>query len=351
LGRAAVVAREPARAEAVLTLAALCAPPMEEYVYGAMREAAFTPLDIVTELAWLEFRFSELDPRGEKLAAVIEQLFVGKAMAYEARDLEAIQRHHVVLGQIYAARGEWEGSGYRNATFQLSNAVRVARQREQEGGYYEPMPGIKALLGETYEKTGKASAAQDVYVNAAQAYLDSDDLERSGELLARAKSVAPIDQGSPVATKLRATEQILDTRRAVKLPPGDQSSNSTRPPTMPEASWLEGVVVVGLPADFVSRQRFKVNADLALIATNAHATQDAERYAKAALESATGVNALVGAGDVLRLERVGMLADASPTKAETKVDIIYGEPVATGEPVWRVKIPSAKEPAQVRLKE
>ncbi|MGD9535652.1 MAG: tetratricopeptide repeat protein [Alphaproteobacteria bacterium] len=340
VGQAAVVAREPARAEAILTVASLCAPPSEEYVFGAMHDAAFTPLDIVTELAWLEFRFPDLDPGGRKLAAVIEQLFVGKAMAYQANDLEAIQRHHVVLGQIYAAKGEWAGSGYRNATFQLSNAVRVAERRQQESGYYEPMPGIRALLGETYEKTDRKAEAQAAYVDAAQAYLDSDDLERTNALLTRARTVAPVSEASPVAVKLQATEQVLETRRAVE----QRGQGADR-----GASWLQQEAVPGLSADFLSRQKFKVNADLA---GQARQAGDAERYAEQALVSASAANTLVGTSDLLRLEQVGSLVKETPAKAAPKLDIIYGEPAATSdEPAWRVMLPSAKQPAQVRLKE
>jgi tetratricopeptide (TPR) repeat protein len=350
IGRAAVVAREPARAEAILTVAALCGPPLEEYVYGEMRDAAFTPLDIVTELAWLEFRFPELDPDGDKQTAVIEQLFFGKMMAYQAGDLEAIQRHHVVLGQIYAAKGVWKGSGYRNATFQLSNAVRIAEQRHQESGYYEPMPGIRALLGETYERTERKAEAQEAYLDAAQAYLDSDDLDRTSELLVRARGIAPMSEASPVAVKLRATEQILETRRSVKQRQDDKTG-AVRPSAPSDQSWLQQGAIAGLSSDFLSRQKFKVNADLAELAKDERQTAEAERYARDALASASAVSALVGTSDLLRLEEVGSLVSETPSKTAPKLDIIYGEPAATDKPAYRVTLPSAKQPANVQLKE
>ncbi len=100
LGRAAVVAQDAERAEASFVISALCGPPSEEYMFGELRDQPFVFLDTMTELAWLQFRYPARDPYRKKLDAVVQVLFKGKGAGYQANDPRAIERHHVVLGQI-----------------------------------------------------------------------------------------------------------------------------------------------------------------------------------------------------------------------------------------------------------
>ncbi len=351
LGRAAIVAKDAERAETSFILGVRCGPPSDEYMFGALREGPFVFLDIMTELAWLQARYPARDPKRKKLDAVVHALFEGKGEAYQANDLRAIERHHVVLGQIYAELGVWSGGGARNAIFQLSRAIKAAEQRAKAGDAYDPMPGLKTLLGEGYERTGDQAAAQASYVAAAQAYLDSDDIKRTTTVLARAKAVAPANDAS-AGKRLReieATEKILTTRRDVKARErqGDKPS--------PAATWLPEAKLEGVSIEFLRRQQFKVNADLAAQATRQNDQSSAARYAKAAIESAREVKTLIGVDDLRRLERAGAAAKPAADRARPRVDLSYGDeagpPDAKEAPSWKVRVPSASEPLKARLKE
>src|SRR6185295_10787206 len=99
-------------------------------------------------------REGTLDPKGQRLGSIINDMFRSKAAAYERGDLDAIQRHHTVLGMIYARRGVWTSTGRaQNAIFQLEHALSVARQREASVGP-QPLPELKSQLADGYQSVG-----------------------------------------------------------------------------------------------------------------------------------------------------------------------------------------------------
>ena len=333
-GRASVVAQQPEIAEKQFLAGLRCSPHLEEYIYGNLKGEPFVPLDLYTELAWLQFRYPTLDRDGSKLNLYIEILFEGKAEAYQARDLEAIQRHHTVLAEIFVAKGVWEGSGARNAMFQLTHAITTAETRRKEEGIYEPLARLRALLADRCATIGdekcKSAAHQTTaaaYLAAAQASLDSDELKDAGAMLERAR-------GHRADAKLReaigATEQILATRRTPQGALG---------PSVPV--WMSKPSMGGLDDEFLHRQQFKAYADLARAGEGGAAAA----MAQAAMAKARQLSALVGTADLLRVERAATLA-AGATSRRPKIEFLV--PGKSG-PAWWLALPSAEAPVRVQL--
>ena len=342
-GDAAVAGPGPKRAQRRLIIGLNLAPPMEEYVFGSLKGHPFVPLDLITELTWLQFRHPELDPGEEKFNLFIELLFRGKAEAYRSRDLAAIQRHHTVLGQIFAAKGTWRnefGPGAYNAIFQLSNAIKVAQQRQESEGILQPLPGLKALLVEGYKITGKDEEAAKTALSAAQDYLDFDRLDLATEMLARA---VPVLLGATEKIQAAAMQVIVGDRRLV-----DEGAAADL--LRPTPVWALGTGTTNLPDDFLLRQEFKYRTDLAnrLVGSNPSVVT---QNARAALAAAGQISSMVGVADAQRLERVvGLAPGPNFDITSGAIDLIEaGAGYSTPAFAWRISLPSAETPVFAQL--
>jgi outer membrane protein OmpA-like peptidoglycan-associated protein len=340
MGQASVVAQKPEQAQRQWILGLQSGPRIEEYVVGGMSEETFVPLELVTELAWLQFRYPNLDPTGTKFKLFIDLLFKGKAEAYRARDLRAIQRHHTVLGEIFAAKGIWQSDWADNAIFQLSHAIDVAERRQQDEGLYQPLPGLKARLAEGYDIVGKPDLAQITAIDAAQAYLDSDRLDKASAWLKRARpTAAPANERARIDT----LQEILVYRQAIEgaVLAADEGGETDGVLT---AERIERGIqnLPGLPADFLVRQQFKIDADLTELGLKVPGLLVPEDRADKALFWARKVPTLVGMGDVLRLERVATMAAADKGKTGQLAVQILAAPPSLSEPAdaWLLAMPS-----------
>jgi hypothetical protein len=192
LGHASILAKSPERAERQWLIGLRDGPPGEAYIFGELENQPFVRLDLLTELTWLQFRFTELDPAGGKADLFIGLLFDGKAEAYQANDLEAIQRHHTVLGELFAARGVWASESFAaNGIFQLSNAIRIAERRDAKEGTRQPLPRLKELLAMGYAETGNAERAVETAQVAAEAYAEVGDIGKAEQVEAWAQTAVP----------------------------------------------------------------------------------------------------------------------------------------------------------------
>ncbi len=313
-GRNAVVDQRRKRAERQWILGLSHGPRLEEYVYGGLKEAVFAPLELVTELTWLEFRYPELDPDERKFQLFIRLLFEGKAEAYRANDLEAIQRHHTVLGEIYAAKGRWNSDWADNAVFQLSHALDIAERRRESEGLYQPLPGLKARLVDGYEKTGRREKAAVMAIDATQAYLDTDDLNRATAMLKRVPVVP-----APEKVRAEALSKVIDLRQTIVAQQRSAQQGSTGGPDL-TTNQVEARLadLRGLPGDFVARQRFKIDADLANLGSRAGAEAVARIRADAALSQAARISQLIGTADMLRVERLTALTGTAVRRPAVK---------------------------------
>lgn len=245
-------------------------------------------LDLKRELALLFFRHRDLDPDGAHFDRLEQTLFREKGGALAARDAEAAQRYHTVLGLIYAERNVWRSSATaRNAITQLNWALETAALRDSTDGFRQPLPELRALLAAGYDSIGNTSAARAQYRAAALAFLDTDDLEGAASALPKAGT------GAAVAP-LRA---LLDHRAQLRA----AGRGSTTAATLCASGRMEQALR-GLARDdrtFVARQRFKLLVDCAEAGP---AGRRAELAAEALVLVADSGVVLVGTGDVLRLE-------------------------------------------------
>ncbi len=283
------------------------APDYDDYVSGQLRSFRVVRLDIQTALALHYFKFPSLDPGEQKFNDVIQDLFRTKAGAYAADDLPGIQRHHTILGTIFAQKKQWRPGRIDGAMFQLENALSTAANRDQRQGTEQPLPELRALFAEGLVATGDRNRARATYVDAAQAYLDTDGLRDADRMLAQARTLAQ-EGPAPEQARITELERILHTRQAItqamgpKLdPPSGEYGFKTDGPH----AWVFGQPLSSVPKEFLGRQRFKALSDLA---ERAHITGQvglSDEFARRAFKTAVeDVQHLNGATDLVRIERI-----------------------------------------------
>lgn len=330
IGRASAASDQPVKAQFQFLVGLQVAPPIEEYIYNSDPSTqSFVPLDLVTELVWLQVRYPDvLDPERTKFDAFIRLLFEGKGEAYQSGDLVAIQRHHMVLGPIFADRGQWQHGRYQydNAIFQLSQAVRMAERRERAEQFHQALPIIKAQLAEGYRAIGDAENELKARVDAVQGALDSDDLRLATEQLDALTAISPGQKPGPLGRQLR---EILASRLAAR-----DGGTAAAP------QWATADAIRGLDPAFVTRQQFKLLADLA----NAAPAADRRRALQAAWARAEQVGTLIGMEDVLRLERMATLGAGSSAERVTMKIVPGGRNAKAASGQWLLSLPSSDLP-------
>lgn len=247
----------------VLELALDVSPPFYEYTSEELRDRKEVYLDVSTELASLYHKYPDLDPDTNRFRQLESRLFGGKQAAYESNDREAILRFHTVLGLIYAEKGRWTSFGYTNAIFQLEHALQLAKSGMGES---VALPHLQRLLAEGYATVDNPQKAFNAYLEAAEGYLDVDEVDAASRMLKLGRANTLTDtlllQNN---RRLRFLESIVKVRRDVSLL-DDVSSHQKAVELLSgsEALRVESVDYRQFGSDslFVKRQRFKVYADL-----------------------------------------------------------------------------------------
>lgn len=328
---------DAAGAAARWTAGVALSPLYDEYQYRSeLKGVWMVRADLQAELASLYFKHPALDPQHREFSRLVADLFGGKAQAYGLGDREAIQRYHTVLGLLFAQRKEWKSRApYMNAVFQLSNAIKTADARAPERGP-QPLPELKALLARGYAETGRTRDARATYARAAEAYLDTDDLGRAGEMLAHGRRLpGPPAPGEP------ALGVIVTSRAAIPATPKTALAADAALKSSREHAWIFGGTLAGLGADFVARQRFKALADFSARAAEVGDGAAATRYAAAALDRGVkDVHAFVDFGDLVRLRNVRRTVTA-PLRLDAP-DKIAGK-------AWLLSVPGETAPRRVEV--
>ncbi|MGH7469517.1 MAG: hypothetical protein ACRENP_16320 [Longimicrobiales bacterium] len=280
LGQRKLQQGEPDRAEACWTAGKAILPPIFEQI-----------LNLKRELAMLWFRRPELDPGGRKFDALERELFLEKAGVLGAGDLEAGQRYHTALAIIYFEKKTWQSPrrGW-NAVDQLTWALDKARERERSEKFYQPLPELKSMLGQALEQTPERARAAAIHGEAAQAFLDADNLTAATDASARA---AGPGAGRPYAALI-----------AHRLRIDSLAENATQLERACERAAIERALTppAGLrrAATFTARQRFKMLADCSRAGPQERRLEyAADAFAMAVTDSVS----LVGIADLLRFER------------------------------------------------
>lgn len=341
LGRNRLAEGEPARAEAILQPA----PGLVPVLHPAF-------LDLQIELATLYTAYRDLDPDGAKLSRTEIDLFGGKGMAYARADQRAIQRYHTALGLLYADRGTWNpDGGARGAIFQLEHALSTADNRWFDEGFYQPLPKVRERLADGYRAVGDTRNAVLAYANAARAYLDTDDLEGARRSLEAARALNGPESELGRLSGILAVREVL----ARELGEGGMPSAELRQAAEALLAAPEGPEGSSPPRQgFDRRQRFKVLADLALFpAARGAASEDTLAKAETALEAAlSGTAGLVGAGDLLRLEKLQAQVAGSVGASVARPEVVPGGSAekAAG-PLLALSLSSESGPARLRVSE
>ena len=341
-GQAPEARSTPPRALRRLQVGMRIAPSYEDYVFRAELKNAWPGrMELARAQLSLLSREPELDPGAKLQMAIIAELFAGKTGAYRSDNLEAMQRFHVTLGRWYAERQEWAGGGSTNGRFQLEHAIETAVRRATQGEPYQPQQEEKLLLAGGYEELKDPAKARDMYLQAAEAFLDTDQLQPASEALRAAKRIAEPAPGAAGRARAELAQSVIATR-------GEAAATAQGPdPNNKEHAWLRDDAA----QPFAVRQRFKVWADLADKARAAGAEELAATYAGIAFETALRSKSMVGTADLVRLERVKSLALARADIAQRRNATLTSRAVRepAGDVLLPVYVPSDGQAIYVSL--
>lgn len=329
-GHQAIVDGDPELAEKRWIGGLHLAPPMP--LYGnELKERSPVPLDLITELLSLQYRYSDLDPSGNKFRLYVELISRSKGQAYPVNDLKAIQRHHIVLGTIFVEKGIWRGSDPANAEFQLTHAIEAAEDRERRTGFHQPLPVLKKYLAQGYKSAKEPNEAKRWYLAAAEGYLDTDQYSRAQEML---EDAGRLDLSGTSLSRHNAMKAVLTTRRRIEEAL-KKSMAEPKPVTIDltreDKSWLFEDYP-GLSDKFAARQRFKTLADLASLQQKHGSHAQAQKFADKALTVARTFSTLTGTGDLIRLEQA--LA-ANSMGLDQTVDLYYDPDLSEIQLAWK----------------
>jgi hypothetical protein len=232
------------------------------------KEQPFIRLDIMAELASLYQAYTNLDKNGDKFERIERMLFEGKNTEYRNQAINAplLEKYHTTLGLIYSERGQWEGGGARNATFQIERALEFAERNAATTGLkIKPVPRLREIYGEHLVTTHKnSSKGEQLLMDAAETYIDIQDLGRADKTLdavqksAKARK-APLPQRCVELKDVVQTWKVID-KSATGAPSADLRKVQNK-------SWLKAGAATALDPDFADRQRKLAGENLTRINT------------------------------------------------------------------------------------
>ncbi len=242
----------------------------------------------------------------DKWKRLESHIIESKGRAYETNDLVNQQKFHTILGQIYFERGEFEGGIFKNAKFQLYNAIEVSEQRaENNPQTYHPIPNLHQLLAMVYDTLKEKENAYNSYVNASLGYLESDNLRKSGEMIQAAsvrnqQKTFNESKFSAVNTIYKARVQIPQLNKANF----DETQNSDIKKDA-QYQWLSDKSIEDVIAkDVVERQRFKVLSDLSVRAAEVEATDASAKLSEEARHQSKNIDVMTSRQDEYRLKEI-----------------------------------------------
>lgn len=251
-----------------------------------------------------------------------------KGEAYRNNNLVNRQKFHTILGQVYLERGEYKGTGFRNAEFQLTNAIKVSQERAKEDATtYSPIPHLYQLEGTLYDSLYrrepsnsnrdrlKAFAAES-YANAALGYLESDNLSSTNYMIENA--INRQSANSTNSPKLLAIKTIYEARSKIPAMEISQFTNYEHSILGNQGFlWLrEPAMESVLPKDIVERQRFKVYSDLSAKAHEVRAYDASTKLATDARNKQKNVKVMTTRQDATRIRTIDEDPDKNPKAKE-----------------------------------
>lgn len=283
------------------------APSFNAYFRGPLRDSTNAQLDAATDLVTLHHEikaggnYSELSGvSAGQLEEMTNVLFDGKAGAYAAGQLEAIQRYHTVLGMVYYETGRIRSDWADNAEYQLYHALNTAdRIAAGDPGLYKPLPELERMLAEVYFKRQETKKGAKRSLRAAMGFLETDNLAAATGALKLAKdSGANRKKSLAVATILNSRELLQARGMQAAEVEGDTVILNAK------LNWLLDPNSLELDADFIARQRFKVLSDLGSELGKAGHVDLSRAVSTQALDAARGQKVLTSLQDIRRIQSI-----------------------------------------------
>lgn len=248
----------------------------EEIEHLAGRPVAW--VDARTDLAALYHRLGAADE--------LERLVEGLPTEGGGRlgsDLPSAYRFHTVLGVVLFDREHWRPRSSDGALFQFQRAIEISGElAEQPPRTVRPVPALHRYLGHARTAVGKGKDGARSFFEAAQGFLDLDDLRSTADVLGRISG-----QGFD---GLATLQSVLSLRGQADR--GEIGVERILPELARESTWLGGAEIDGLAAPFLRRQRFKIASDVLeselAAGRDLASDKDLQRLASVALEATAG---------------------------------------------------------------
>jgi len=322
------------------------APPYYAYFSGTLADTTNAQLDAATDLVTLHHEikaggnYSELSGvSAGQLEEMTNVLFDGKAGAYAAGQLEAIQRYHTVLGMVYYETGRISSDWADNAQYQLYHALKTAdRIAAREPGLYKPLPELERMLAEVYFKRQETKQGAQRSLRAAMGFLETDNLPAASDALKLAKDSGIDSKKSLALATILSSRELLQARgmQAAEVEGGTVKLNA-------ELNWLLDPNSLELDAGFIARQRFKVLSDLGSELGKAGHVDLSRAVSAQALDAARGQKVLTSLQDIRRIQSIESSLSAGSVKLSAaqrpKVTRRLGQRQPTGSAqVWALPL-------------
>lgn len=277
------------------------APEYHAYSEGELRDRPLVRLEAALDTAALFQANPGLDPDGQKFRRLEQELLDEKTMAYAESNLPVMEKYHTVLGLIYAEQGKWRPDNWRAAPYHLERAVSTAQRiAGRDRAEYQPLPHLTRLLADGWSKSDptKLDRARQLYVEAAQGYLDANDLSAADTMLKQTRELSD-RLNKPDPAGYQGLETVLDDRKRIRaLERGDFNSGASAGGDPTE--WLKATAGGDLDPAFLQRQQVRLLDELSSKAYSVGATDDAARLKNQALEQLRSVPGAT-CGDLQRM--------------------------------------------------
>ncbi len=266
-------------------------------------------MELLIQLAQL-YGDDDLEPSGENFRQLESELFQGKGDAYRSNDLESIQKFHTILAMIYVHRKKWEGGFAQNARFQLEHAISTSQTRvRRDPALYTPLPHLYRYLGVTYEALDQRDKAAEAYLNATLDYLETDNLQLSREMIAKAGENIEGSSSRVILRKRGEVQLLLNARQTIgNLNAGAFNKNDgSYFRKSREFQWLSDPgTIKSIEAAVMVRQKFKMLADLSTRAKQVGAKEENLRLQTEARSQLRELTVLSSQQDVIRIRQIGV---------------------------------------------
>ena len=224
----------------------------------------------------------------EEFRQLESDLFDGKGVAYFRLKRDVIQKFHSTLGLIYASIGQWEGDRYRNARFQLENAIQKA-PKGANLGY------LQKTLAEGYQnKLNDESNAAKYYIESSKSFLNNDNLQYASKLTKNASLMRGHDED-----EIQKVNAIINLRKDIPTLTSGELENRNEL----ENRIKETFSKTNSRDDFVVLQKFKIYADIAEQASKQDLNQDKLYYHNRSLLEIQKTDVLNSNSDIIRIQQ------------------------------------------------